>query len=328
MRELDHPPRHRVVDARDGAADRDGREAGVEERDHRVREVGGRLGHLLRIAAARDCGAQPERRASLVRHQVHVVQHSEQAPPGREHRQVPDPLVEHLEQRLGGRTVGGHGPGRGGHHVRQRGLRARARGDHASANVAVGHDPEAVVQLHDDAGRAGLGHLAGRLLHARRGRTDQRRSPDQLSDRPAGGRQRRLGLLPGQEAESLVHHPGHEADEGRALQHRTDDVRGNAVDERVLRGASHKSERSLRQEGDVAEHLALGNQIQQAAVDHELDRPTPHDVGELRDRGTVHDHGARRVELDLGAVGHLGERLLVETVEGRLGAEKLGYVVH
>ena len=140
--------------------------------------------------------------------------------------------------------------------------------------------------------------------------------------------ERRLGPLPGQEAESLVHHPGHEADEGRALQQRADDVRGNAVDERVLRGASHESERSLRQEGDVAEHLALGNQIQQAAVDHELDRPTPHDVGELRDIRTVQDHGARRVELDLGAVGHLGERLLVEAVEGRMDAEELGYVIH
>ena len=134
--------------------------------------------------------------------------------------------------------------------------------------------------------------------------------------------------MPGQESESLVHHPGHEPDEGGALQHRADDVRGNAVDERVLGGTSLKAERSLGQEGNEAEHLALADQIEQAAVDHELDRPAPHDVGELHDIGAVEDLRARRVELDLGALSHLDERLLVEAVEGRMSAKELGYVMH
>ena len=42
----------------------------------------------------------------------------------------------------------------------------------------------------------------------------------------------------------------------------------------------------------------------------------------------VEDHLARGVEVDLGAFGHPRERLLVEAVEGRMGAEELGYVVH
>ena len=64
---------------------------------------------------------------------------------------------------------------------------------------------------------------------------------------------------------------------------------GNAVDERVLGGARDEAERSLRQQRDEAEHLALAHQIEQAAFDHELDRPTPHDVRELRDLGAVED---------------------------------------
>ena len=37
---------------------------------------------------------------------------------------------------------------------------------------------------------------------------------------------------------------------------------------------------------------------------------------------------ARGVELDLGAAGHAGQRLVIEGVEGRVGAQKVGDVLH
>jgi hypothetical protein len=280
-------------------------------------------------SAARDRRAQPERRTALIRHQVHVVDHAEQAPSGGEDGQVADAVVEHLEQRLGRRPLGRDGPRRGGHDLGQRRLRPGAGRHHAGADVTVGHDPEPVAGVDHDAGGARLGHLPRRLLHARGRWADERRRPDQLAHRAARRRQRRLCLVTGEEADALVHHPRHEPNERRALQDRADHVPGDPVDERVLRGPRHEADRLLRQHRREAEQLALAHQVQQAALDDELDGAAPDYEGVRRGpRAAVEDRGARSVKLDLGAARHGGERLVIERVEWHVGAQKVSDVLH
>ena len=77
--------------------------------------------------AGGDPGPQVKRSTPLAREQVDVVEHADEAPIGPEHGQVPDAVVEHLEQRLGLRAVRGHGPGGRGHHVPRAASAARRR---------------------------------------------------------------------------------------------------------------------------------------------------------------------------------------------------------
>jgi hypothetical protein len=57
-------------------------------------------GELVRVRRARDRGAQEEGRAALGGEQVHVVDDTEQRARRRQHREVADAAVEHLDEHL------------------------------------------------------------------------------------------------------------------------------------------------------------------------------------------------------------------------------------
>ena len=117
-------------------------------------------------------------------------------PVGETHREVADPALEHVEQDLAAAAVGRHGVGGRAHHLRDRRARVDAGGDHARAQVAVGHDPQPVVAEVDDHGRRPLvGHQPRGLADRRVRRAQHERRAHQLGDRALRRVHRRLGAL-------------------------------------------------------------------------------------------------------------------------------------
>ena len=281
------------------------------------------------VRAARDQRAQPERRAPLARHQVDVVEHAEQPPAGLEHRQVPDPMVEHLDQRLGAGAVGGDRPGGRGHDLRERRVRARALGQHARADVAVGHDPEPVAELDDDARRAASRPSAAR----RRARScpARRRAPARGSARaPAGcprraaarAPRRRAGACPptasarrsapprGARAPGGSRPPGC----GRAASPPPRGRRTRAVPPRAARRSrTSRPRRARRRDGRrSAARPTRGARRRRAPTSRRRCRGSPPAPGAAR--------SPRR--------GDARERVLVERVERRMATQEVGDGVH
>ena len=167
----------------------------------------------------------------------------------------------------------------------------------------------------------------GRSLHRRIGRADQRRGANQLADRPSGGRLR-VALVARQQPNALRQRPYDEAHGGGALEHRSDRVLGDPVDERVLGGPRDEPERLLLEQGGEPEHLALAEQVQKATLDHQLDGAAPDDVRGLGGGGgAVQDRRSSGVALDLGARRDGRQLLLVQGVERGMVPEELGDLV-
>ena len=102
-----------------------------------------------------------------------------------------------------------------------------------------------------------------------------------------------------------------------------------AVAERVLRGLGTETGRHAGEHRGVAEELARSEQVDHAVLVQELDRPGAHDADVLdRRRPLCEDEPPLGMELDLRRVGDARDLVGGQRVEGRVGPEELGDLVH
>ena len=161
------------------------------------------------------------------------------------------------------------------HRRRHRLIAGQAAGDHARAQVAVGEDPErAVAEVDDHRGLLRRGHHLGRLADRGVRRADDRLAADQRRRRAGatGRRRSSAASAPAAFGRMLEQRARHEAQPGRARKRLLRDVGGDPVAERVLAGARLEAGGQAGQHRGVAEQLALAEQVEHAAVEHDLDR--------------------------------------------------------
>ncbi len=321
--QLDQPPGQRVKHDRTNRGQVLGRHPGVVQRDDRRVQPGHRGGQLGRAVRQRDGAPQQERLAPLGGDQVAVVDHAQDLPGRRQHRDVVHVALEHVEQDVVAEPVGGHGVSGRGHDRGYRLVRAEVGGDHPSPQVTVGHDTERAGEGHQHRARALVGHPPGRLADRLVALAQQRRRPDQRGhpdlDLVRGCRRNR----PGHDR------PGDEPEHVRAGQQRPDDVRRDAVADRVLGGPGLEAGRQPGDHRRVAEQLARAEQVQDPPVVDDLDRAAAHHPRVLDRPGALReDRLSPRADLGLGRRGDAGQLTGVHRVERRMRPEEAGDVLH
>ncbi len=325
-REVEQPSRCGVDDHGRDRRDVDGRHAGVVQRDDRRAQLGTGLRHLRRRGRARDRRAQVERAARGDGDEVGVLDHADHPARRRDHREVADPAVEHVEDHLAADAVGGDGVGGRAHDLRDRAVEVGPGGHDAGAQVAVGHDPQRVAGVDDHACRAQVRHHARGLADRGVGRAENERPADQLGHGPL----RRVDgrLLAIVVAERLQQRPRHVAQPGGARQQRADDRGRDPVAQRVLGRDRGEAGREARQHRAVAEQLARSEQVEHPPVVHDLDGTRAHgpDVLDGPDP-LLEDLRPGRVELDLRGVRHALQITGLERVERRVRREEVGDVL-
>ena len=168
-RQLDQAARERVEHDRVDRGDAGGGEPGLVQRDDHRMDLRGGVGETLDPVARGDQPAHVERVARLDGDQVEVLDDADQFAARRDHREVADPAVEHLEQHAAAEAVRRDGVGGRRHHDADRIIHGDALGDHARAQVTVGDDAERAraVELDHHRARARLGHQPRRVLIVR-----------------------------------------------------------------------------------------------------------------------------------------------------------------
>ncbi len=212
--------------------------------------------------------------------------------------------VEHLQQHVTAQPVRRDGVRGGAHHRGHRVLVGDARRDHARAQVAIGEDAERVAELDHDRCRRSARHPRRRFADRARRRAQQRRVADQrghrLVGRVGGGLSRRE--RGGRVLVHLQQRARDEADALRSRQHRSRDLLGEAVAERVLVRARREPRRQPRQHRRVPEQLPGRQQVEHAVFEHDLDGAGADHAQVLdRLRALREDDRAGEEELDLGA---------------------------
>ena len=325
--EVDEAADERVGDDRDDRRDVLGRDLRVVQRGHGGPEVARDQRELLGVGRPDDRRAQVEGRAALGRDEVDVVDDPEERAGRRQHREVADAAVEHLDEHLAGHAVAGDGVRGRAHDLRDGGVGRQAGGQDARAQVAVGEDPEAsVAQLHDGARLARVGHVARHGRDRRVGPAAHRGRAQQRRDRPLGG-----GL-------ARARHPGRRPPEERARdvpqrlrprEQRAGDVAREAVALRLAAGARGEAGGQLREHRGEAEQLAGTEEVEHAAVVDELDAPRADDPhARLRRRALGEDRLAVGERADLRRAGEPRELVRREGVERRVRPQELGDLVH
>ena len=207
---------------------------------------------------------------------------------------------------------------------RPTGVRAgQVLGDELPAQVGVGHDPEPLIELDEDARDVGGGHQPRRLRGARVGRADH--------DRPVNERAQMggalLGLGMGDVAgadEPLPKRGGDELHASRARQH---DPGGVGRDEEAHRGVAGVDVEGGRHPGEerrMPERLAGLEDVDRLLLVPQLDRPGADDVEPLRGGAVLgEDRRAGGVRPFLRRCGDPLELRLGEAVERRKPAEEL-----
>ena len=118
-----------------------------------------------------------------------------------------------------------------------------------------------------------------------------------------------------------------EAQPRRARQRLLRHLGGDPVADRVLAGAGLEPGWKARQHRGVAEQLALAEEIEDAAVENDLDRARPDDPQVFNGLGALReDRRAGAVEFDLRRRGHAFDLAIIERVERRMLVEKAGYL--
>ena len=206
---------------------------------------------------------------------------------------------------------------------RPTGVEPEVLGDELPAQVGVGHDPEALIELDEDARDVGGGHQPGRLRGARVGRADHDRPVNQRAQ--MGGAL--LGLGMGDVAgadEPLPKRGGDELHARRARQHDPGGVRRDEQAHRGVAGVDVEGGRHPGEERRMAERLARLEDVDRLLLVPQLDRPGADDVEPLeRARRPRRGSSRRRLRPFLRRRGDPLELRLGEAVERRKPAEEL-----
>ncbi len=302
----------------------------VVHREHHRAQIARRVDELRDGLRSRDPPAQEERGARLGRDQVDLLDHPEDRADRGHHREVAKAAVEHVEEHVAAETIGRARVGRRRHHRRHRHVAGQPVRDHPRAEIVVGEDSErAVAEVYDRGRHLGGGHQLGRLADRRVRPAYDRVRAQERSDRlerridaGLGGDGRARMGRGGPEAEQR---PGHEPEPGRARQRLLRDLGRDPVADRVLAGSGLEAGRQAGQHRRVAEQLAFPEQVEHAAVEHDLDRARAHHPQVLDRLGALReDRRAGAMELGLGGRDDALELGAVERVKRRVLLEEAG----
>ena len=180
------------------------------------------------------------------------------------------------EQHVGPVRVGpdrDHGRAR---HLPDGGVVGQPLGHHARAQVLVGDDPQlaVTVQPYEHRGHGALGHAGRGVLQRGVRLARDRRLADERAARLLGKVEpAHVGGHDGARLRAAQQRPRQVAQARANGEQRQDVIRRQRVAERVLVRADLEPGRHAGDHRRVAEQLALAEQVQDAPVVHELDRP-------------------------------------------------------
>ena len=318
--ELHEPPREGVDRHRDHVSDVDRIDARTDERRDRLREVARRCDGGAVVRRTFDRALEDERGPLGQAEQVGVGDHPDHRAGAVGHGEMVDPSFEHPEEHLRDTGLCWNRDDRARHDLRHGGVGGAPGREDPRAQIAVGDDAPAFPEGDQERGHALLGHQRGDLGDGRvRWRRHERASHLRAD---AGEQVRHLGWRD-RRVQAPARHRGEEPSTAGALQELLRQSPRDQVTERVLGRANARDGSLAGYERELAEGLALTDEIDQTALVEDLDRSLAHDVqvgGRLA--GALEDRGADREELDLGGGRDPGQLVDREALErGELGKE-------
>lgn len=232
--------------------------------------------------------------------------------------------VEQVDEGLAGGAVGHdlqrvrpHGQG---HRV----LAGTSGGQHALAQVGVGHHPHAVGALDERGAHRALGHGGGRLADRRRRAQDERVAVDQGAHPPRAELRQRVHRVAGAD-QAVTEAAGDVGHAGGVAEH---PQRGTLADQqaRDVGVRTHGERRGeAREQRRMAEALARLEHVDDLVAVDELHRPAAHDVEPGGGIAVLHQQrGARLAPHRHRRLGRRGQLLRRQRVERRVAGKEGG----